>query len=135
MSKSTQASAKQSTIDSAAETVATLDDHIETAEEVVSASPSEAVEPTAIAANHHGFSGKKVRLIINAGEGDAGSHAVFVGLGDYSAQIPRDVEVSIPYEVFEMCIKNAKYTTYVRTKAGLEERTINRHSYSMLGFE
>lgn len=113
----------------ASETVATLDDDV--IETVIDAAPVNA--PSVTAPSHHGFSGQKVRVVINEGEGDAGREAVYVALNEYSAQIPRNQECVIPIEVFNSCIKAAKVSTLVRTRDGLDERTVNRFSYSMLG--
>lgn len=111
-----------------ADTVATLDDDVmETISE-----PAQVVTP-GVSASNHGFSGEKVRVVINEGEGDAGREAVYVALNEYSAQIPRNQECVIPVEVFNSCIKAAKVSTLVRTRDGLEDRTVNRFSYSMLG--
>lgn len=114
----------------ATETVSSLDD--EQSDVVVSESAGEAVEPRPVG-SHHGFSGKKVRVKINRGEGDAGQDAVFVALNDYAAQINRDEEVVIPVEVFNACIRDAQTTELRRTKDGIVDRPVSRFSYSMLG--
>lgn len=122
-------SSKTSKSAAEAETVATLDDPMPEAQ----AAPQAPVAAPAATPSHYGFTGEKVRVIIAEGEGDAGKEAVFVGLNDYAAQIPRNQEVQIPREVFDACIAGAKIRVRTRVKDGIEERDVPRFAYAMLG--
>lgn len=113
-----------------AETISTLDDVEPDAPQATTV--SNAVLPK-VTGSHHGFSGVKARVIINESEGDAGREAVYVALNDYAAQIPRNIEVELPVEVFNACIRDAKTTVLSRTGDGLASRDVRRFSYSMLG--
>lgn len=86
-----------------------------------------------VGASHHGFSGVKVRVKVHSGAEDGGKEAVSVGLNDYHAQIPRDVEVLLPKEVFKSCIEDAVTDTFVRGKDGIETHRVARFAYSLLG--
>ena len=81
-----------------------------------------------------GFSGRKVRVVINAGSDDLDKEPVDIGLNGTTWRIKRDEEVVIPEEVFEV-LKNAVTTTYKNVGDKVEERAVRRFSYSMLGYE
>lgn len=79
------------------------------------------------------LSGRKVRVMINEGEGEIGKSPVEIGYNGFAYQIPRNLEVVLPEEVFDACIKGARYDIHESTKDGVKTRIVNRFSYSMLG--
>ncbi len=102
----------------------------------VSSAPAAADEVALdVTANQHhaSLSGRKVRLMLNEQEGEMGKAAVDIGYNGYPYQIPRNVEVTLPEEVFKTCIQGAKYEINEQTKDGLKTRIVNRFSYSLLG--
>ncbi len=98
----------------------------------VAQSSDEAALDEAASNNHANLSGRKVRFVINEGEGEIGKAAVDIGFGGYPYQIPRNVECVLPEEVFIACIGNAKVEVFEQTKDGVKSRHINRFSYSKL---
>lgn len=89
--------------------------------------------PLIVGANHDGeLSGERRTVTIHEGAGEGGSDAVFMSLNGYAYQAPRGVPVSLPVEVIEGCLRNAKTTAYTALSGGVVgERTIPRFAFSM----
>lgn len=86
--------------------------------------------------NYPGFSGKRVRIKVAEGQRHEPKYA-FVGInGDYEAQIPRGIEVSVPEEVVENLTNGAVITMYETDDNGRptgETRQIPRFAVQVLG--
>ena len=91
-----------------------------------------AVSPLIVGENHDSeLSGERRTVTIHEGNGDGGSDAVFMSLNGYAYQAPRGVPVSLPVEVLENCLRNAKTTVYTALSGGaVGERTIPRFAFS-----
>ena len=72
---------------------------------------------------------KKVRIIVHNQEGPENTPHVKVGVNDYFAIIPREVEVAVPEFAVEAL--QAKYTAY--DSEGGNPRSVRRHPISVLG--
>lgn len=86
-----------------------LDDEATAA--VESAAPTDAEEVHVVGAIDDQMSGKRVKVMMHASQGDGGSDAVFASINGYAYQIPRGKPVSIPVELMEV-LKNAIQTNY-----------------------
>lgn len=81
---------------------------------------------------------RRVRVMFHNQEGEDGKEDVVLGLNGRVFQVKREVEVTIPEDVFNACIVNATYTKYSQSK-GPDGEIITtayperRFSYSMLG--
>lgn len=86
--------------------------------------------------NYPGFSGNRKRIIVAEGQRHEQKYA-FVGInGDYEAQIPRGIEVSVPEEVVENLTTGAVITMYETDEDGRatgETRKVPRYPVTVLG--
>jgi hypothetical protein len=107
--------------------VTTLDDEPST-ELAAAAKPSNELPVT----DHGGnFSGKRLRLTIQSGEGVVGRQAVFVGVNTVGFNIPRDTPVIVPEEVVQQ-LKNCVQVVYEPDEKGVQrEREVSRFSITV----
>jgi hypothetical protein len=84
-----------------------------------------------IAVADHGdrMCGRRMELVLHAGEGEAGRQAAFIGINTHGFNIPRSVKVSVPVEVVEI-IENATMTIYEQIGEKIYEREVKRFSYT-----
>jgi hypothetical protein len=87
---------------------------------------------TAVDVSDHSdsFTGDKVELVINSGDGAAGKQAVFVGINGFGFNIPRDTPVHVPQEVVDQ-LANCMETQYESIEGGkVVEREVRRYAFS-----
>lgn len=93
---------------------------------------TEARQATTIAVSDHAdaFTGDKVELTINSGDGEVNRQAVFLGINGHSLNIPRDTPVIVAQEVLDQ-LKNCKMTVYESIDGGkMIEREVQRFSFT-----
>lgn len=66
----------------------------------------------------HGFSGRKLRIIIDRGHGKDDPTTVFLRLNNYEATAPRGVPIDVYEEVVAACLDNAVQTVYSQPTDG-----------------
>lgn len=86
-----------------------LDD--ESTAEVDSAKPSTTEDIHVVQTSDDQMSGKRVKVMLHASQGDGGSDAVFAAVNGFAYQIPRGKPVSMPEELLDV-LKNAVQTNY-----------------------
>lgn len=74
------------------------------------------------------MSGETMLVTIHQGEGELGSHAVFLAINGHGLLIPRGVESEIPVEALEV-LENAVMTKYEEIGGKWVERQVQRYSY------
>lgn len=82
------------------------------------------------------FSGKRKLIIIAEGQNKADPRYVYVGInGDYEAQIPRGVEVSVPEEVVESLLTGTAQEVPETDREGrfIRMKKVPRFSIQVLG--
>jgi len=84
------------------------------------------------AQDHRKFMKGKVRLLVHPGDNEGGERPVFVSFNGHDFYVPRDVEVVVPFGVFEV-LKNAR-TSKIETdmKGNIKERATLRFPFTVL---
>lgn len=78
----------------------------------------------------HGFSGKRVKIVVERGHNPEDSPVVFVRLNDYACQITRGEPVEVPVEVLGV-LNDARQTVFSQPTSGvLVPHDSLRFSYS-----
>ena len=67
---------------------------------------------------HHGFTGKRVKIIIERSHDPKESHLVFLKLNDYSCTIERGREVEVPEELLGV-LNDAEQTSFSQPQDGI----------------
>lgn len=105
--------------------VTTIDD------EPATDAPAKKSKVLAVPDHGDNFSGKRLRLTIQSGEGAVGRQAVYVGVNGVGFNIPRDTPVDVPEEVVQQ-LKNCVQTVYESDeKGGTREREVSRFSMTI----
>lgn len=77
-------------------------------------------------------SSKHFDLTIHQGEGELGSHAVFLSCNDNPYLVPRGRRVSVPEELIGV-MEGANLTVYERSGDEIVSRTVPRYGYTVHG--